>query len=312
MANCPKCDYHLRLRDWRPNCPNCGVNLVYYGMEERLLADADKAESEHAHFQKKIDRVKASFVGSKLAIARIVFTVLPIALLFLPWARVSVTGPFIDIQTNISMIKLGMKVAEMDFGALFTLMDSEFVGKGFTFFFASMACMLITAVAALLGLVLLFLSCSPKGIRRNISLASIGLVLSAAATIFFQNYSSIFNTVFAGGFEGSLKFGIFVLMGGFLAVIAINAVIAKVGINVKYKQTFVGGIPSEEYFEALEKGIDIAKLRAEVGQTDASGEEAAVAAVEKALQEAALAEAGVSGGVSLEDIEERANAEKPE
>ena len=69
MANCPKCDYHLKLTDWRPNCPSCGVNLVYYGMEERLLADADKAEAEHSHFQKKIDRAKASFVGSKLAIA---------------------------------------------------------------------------------------------------------------------------------------------------------------------------------------------------------------------------------------------------
>ena len=56
MANCPKCGAHLKLTDWRPTCPHCGINLIYYGMEERLLEDADKAESEHAVFQKNNDQ----------------------------------------------------------------------------------------------------------------------------------------------------------------------------------------------------------------------------------------------------------------
>ena len=34
MAKCPKCGRKLTLFDWKPNCPECGVNLVYYGMEE--------------------------------------------------------------------------------------------------------------------------------------------------------------------------------------------------------------------------------------------------------------------------------------
>jgi len=61
MAKCPKCGRKLTLFDWKPNCPNCGVNLVYYGMEERLLDEADKAEAEHARLQKRIDRLKAAF-----------------------------------------------------------------------------------------------------------------------------------------------------------------------------------------------------------------------------------------------------------
>ena len=89
MANCPKCGARLKLTDWRPTCPHCGINLIYYGMEERLLEDADKAESEHAVFQKKLDRLKASFIGSPLTIIRIVLSLLPIGALMLPLANVS-------------------------------------------------------------------------------------------------------------------------------------------------------------------------------------------------------------------------------
>ena len=58
MANCPKCGYHLRMIDIKADCPKCGVNLIYYNHQERLDADADKAEEEHIKFQPKIDRVK--------------------------------------------------------------------------------------------------------------------------------------------------------------------------------------------------------------------------------------------------------------
>ena len=34
MAYCPKCNYKLRIRDYKPECPQCGVNILYYGMEE--------------------------------------------------------------------------------------------------------------------------------------------------------------------------------------------------------------------------------------------------------------------------------------
>ena len=43
MAYCPKCGYKLKITDYKPECPSCGVNLMYYNMEERLAEDADKA-----------------------------------------------------------------------------------------------------------------------------------------------------------------------------------------------------------------------------------------------------------------------------
>ena len=44
MAVCPKCGYKLKLTDWKPNCPKCGINLNYYGLEEKLQEEADVAE----------------------------------------------------------------------------------------------------------------------------------------------------------------------------------------------------------------------------------------------------------------------------
>ena len=45
---CPKCGYKLSMIDIKPECPVCGVNQVYYGMEESLKKEADRAEFEHA------------------------------------------------------------------------------------------------------------------------------------------------------------------------------------------------------------------------------------------------------------------------
>ena len=124
-ATCPKCGGKLRLIDWKPNCPHCGVNMVYYGMEERLLLDADKAEAEHARFQPKIDRLKAAFVGSPLAIVRIVCSLLPIAGLFLPLAKFAFQAPYAAFDGSINMISIvNLLSGRMNFDALTTMAET--------------------------------------------------------------------------------------------------------------------------------------------------------------------------------------------
>lgn len=51
MSNkCPKCGAKLSPFYLKPNCPNCGVNIVQYGFDERLESDKIRAEKEWERF----------------------------------------------------------------------------------------------------------------------------------------------------------------------------------------------------------------------------------------------------------------------
>lgn len=258
MAKCPKCGRKLTLFDWRPNCPGCGVNLVYYGMEERLLNEADAAEAEHAKLQKKIDRLKASFIGSKLTIIRIFLSILPIAALMLPLCSVTYSGPFIEATTtSVNAITIYNVVSSLDFDALFTMIGSNVLGTSFIGYAGALVCLLLSLVLVILSLVMLTLACSPKGNPRNITLNSITIILAAASAVLFTVFANNISAVFPEFISGKLGVGIFVYIALLAALLILNIVIAKKGVNVKYKQCYVGGIPAEEYFELVANGTDV-------------------------------------------------------
>lgn len=258
MAKCPKCGRKLTLFDWRPNCPGCGVNLVYYGMEERLLKEADAAEAEHAKLQKKIDRLKASFVGSKLTIVRIILSIIPIAALMLPLCSVTYSGPFIEqTTTSVNAITIYNLVSSLDFDALFTMIGSDVLGTSFIGYAGALVCLLLSLVLVIVSLIMLTLACSPKGNPRNITLNSITIILASASAVLFTVFSNGITAVFPEFISGKLGVGIFVYIALLAALLILNIVIAKKGVNVKYKQCYVGGLPAEEYFELVANGTDI-------------------------------------------------------
>ena len=262
MANCPKCGRKLTILDWKPNCPGCGVNLVYYGMEERLLREADAAEAEHAKLQKKIDRLKAAFVGSKLTIIRIILSVLPIAALMLPLCSVTYSGPFIEqTTTNVNAIEIYNLVSSLDFDALFTMIGSSLLGTSFIGYLGALGCLLLSLVFVIVSLLLLTIACGRRGNARNLTLNIITIALAVASIVFFNVFSTNISAVFPEFISGSIGFGIFAYIAALVALFVINLVIAKKGINIKYKQCYVGGLPAEEYFELVEKGTDKAVIR---------------------------------------------------
>ena len=278
MAKCPKCGRKLTLFDWKPNCPDCGVNLVYYGMEERLLDEADAAEAEHAKLQKRIDRLKASFIGSKLTVARIILTLLPIATLLLPLCTITYSGPFIEeVTKNIGLIELINVITSLDIDALLTMVGSGIVGTSFIGYAGTLVCLLLSVVFIVISLLMLMLACSPKGNPRNITLNIITIALAVASPVFFNIFATNISAVFPDFVSGKISFGIFVYIAALALLLGINIIIAVKGVNVKYKQCYVGGIPAEEYFELVEKGTDKAVIRqmmAEALEKKAAGAEA--------------------------------------
>ncbi len=281
MAKCPKCGRKLTIFDWRPNCPGCGVNLVYYGMEERLLNEADAAEAEHARLQKRIDRLKASFIGSKLTIVRIILSVLPIAALMLPLCTVNYSGPMIEATSkSINAIEIYNLVSSLDFDALFTMIGSGVLGTSFIGYAGALVCVLLSLVLVIVSLVMLTLACSPKGNPRNITLNTIAIVFAVASVVLFNVFATNINALFPEFISGSIGIGAFVYIAALVALLVINILIAKKGVDVKYKQCFVGGIPYEEYDELVKKGTDINvihKMMAEALEAKEAEKEAAEA-----------------------------------
>ena len=286
MAKCPKCGRKLTLFDWRPNCPGCGVNLVYYGLEDTLLDEADVAEAEHAKLQKRLDRLKASFIGSKLTIARIVLSLLPIAALLIPLCEVKfVNIPFRgEISSSVNLITLINVFTTLDFDGLFAMFGSSTTSPMFIGYAGALLCITLSLVFVLVSLLALMAACGPKGNIRNIILNSIALIFSVTSIFFFSSFSSNAAKVFPGMFEsGKIGAGIFVYIAAIVALLALNIVITCKGTPVKYKQCYVGGIPAEEYFELVEKGTSKEELRKKMNE--------ALDAIEakKAAEEAQLA-----------------------
>ncbi|MCQ2463511.1 MAG: zinc ribbon domain-containing protein, partial [Clostridia bacterium] len=198
MANCPKCNEHLKLTDWKQHCPHCGANLVIYDLQERLMQDADIAEVQYYHFQKKIDRLKASFIGSKLAIVRIITSLLPIGALFLPLIKATLTAPFEEFSGNITVLNLYNSIDQL--GNIPALLNGD-TKTPTLFLVISIAALLLSVLLILVHFILLTLACSSRGKQRNTVLNILILVTTFASLIAFAAMPD------GGAVTGSLGIG---------------------------------------------------------------------------------------------------------
>lgn len=248
MAYCPKCGYKLKFTDWRAECPKCGVNLLYYNHQERLAEDADKAEEEHINFQPKLDRVKFSFVGTKLSVARLISLLIPLGMLFLPLAHIKVTMPFHDINTDVSVLNLAMDVvANMKFDILLDMItESDITRVAFIGYILSILFVFLAAVFAFIAIPFDAVSCSEKGFKRNVKLAVTGIVFNVLSIIAFFIFNGQLTSAFGSMYSGSLGFGSALSILGFVIVIVINVLIKKKNVPVKYTDV-------SEYVERIEK-----------------------------------------------------------
>lgn len=249
MATCPKCGKKLRLYHWRPECPACGVNMIYFASNERLLAESEKTEIEHAKFQPKVDRAKAAFFGSPWAIARIVLTVLPWACLMLPLGRL-VNQEYV---LSFNAVNVYQYLSGQGFGAVFSAaLKGELLPL-------SVALLLVSAAMVLVCLICSVMSLGKHGKARNLILNLIQTGSAVGAAVCFSladiraalpDYSS-----------GDLRWGGFVYIGLLAALLVYNLYLAKRGLPVKKTVCYIGGLPSDEYFQYVEQGMSELEIR---------------------------------------------------
>ena len=178
-STCPKCGYVLRLRDWREECPQCGVNMTYYNKEETLLQDADRAEIEFALFQPHMDRAKASFIGSPFTIARLVCSLLPAGALFLPLAKLQYT-PLLENESvtfTVSQLIEVLQYRQWDriFGALPGILPIALP------LFGALLCLILHLVGILGG-------CTKKGKIFLFTADAVALLLTGYSVWMLQGF----------------------------------------------------------------------------------------------------------------------------
>ena len=106
MSACPNCRQNISPLYLKQNCPHCGVNLCFYDFEEKFYRDAKKAELSLAKINMFIAHLKASYIGSKLTVARLCVMLLPVLSFLAPYGRAVFSQPFVNGGFTLSALGL--------------------------------------------------------------------------------------------------------------------------------------------------------------------------------------------------------------
>lgn len=85
-STCPNCGRKLKWYEIKAECKECGVSIPNFNWEARLEEDAKRAEEQSLKFHRGVSLFTYSVWGTKLRIARILLSFVPIVGFIVPWA----------------------------------------------------------------------------------------------------------------------------------------------------------------------------------------------------------------------------------
>lgn len=237
MSACPKCGKKLRLTDLSQHCPSCGVNMRFYNFEENFYTEAKLAELSMASVKIKLRNLKASFVGSKLTIARLCVMLLPLVSLLFPTANAVLTLPFHEESIGISALGIYNIFSSGTLNFILGMGGSAIAGEAFTaltYAIIAEAALAVLSVLILLFSLLGFLSI--KNMQKFVCVFSaLGFATTVPAFVLIKSFCNTANN--AGGMiSGSLSFGLIVTAIMMAVVFVVNFLLVKKGIPVEYDE----------------------------------------------------------------------------
>lgn len=266
MAHCPKCGKKLKLTDISQFCPACGVNMRFVDFEKNFYKEAKEAELSQANMHVKVKKLKASFVGSKLTIARLAVMLLPILAMLIPAGNFTISLPFSSESSTFSALGLYGLFSGNGLNYIMSMVGAPVDGAVFT---ALRNALFGFAVVAVFGLLIFFISVlgfiSIKNMQKiNVVLSVCGIAASAVAMFLIGSFvSAAKNSVFL---EGKNGFGLIVCILMFAAVFVVNLLLVKKGIPVEYDE---GMVERAEIYKKVKAGeIDIDSLPQPIVETE--------------------------------------------
>ncbi len=266
MASCPKCGKKLKLTDISQFCPACGVNMRFVNFEENFYKEAKLAELSQASMHVKVKRLKASFVGSKLTIARLIVMLLPLAALLVPAGSFGIGLPYKEKTFQFSILgAMNLMPGSADFNFIQEMTQSRMNGaaaQAFTKAFYAYAAIAVFGVLVLFCSLLCFISY--KNMQKvNLVFSGLGFCTCAAAMILLLSFIKAANN--SRMFSAKFGFGLIVCMVMFAAVFVVNLLLTVKGIPVQYDE---GMVERAEIYKKVKAGeIDIDSLPQPVVET---------------------------------------------
>lgn len=244
MANkCPNCGKQLKWYYIKADCPDCGISIPNYNWEERLEQDNILAEAKFAKFYNTLNKLGYAVFGTRLRIARIVMSFIPIIGIILPWATVRGDGAELNFDL-LGIFSDGINTIKF-FGPLFKnlggIIDS-ISAEGFSgpvsFTIIGFLCVLLSIVVLVIAFFLIFITFRRPKTNIIWIFDMIGIAFMAAGAGLFASVNgkigdeafTIANLTFENA-KASVGWGIFIFLAlAFVAFIG-NLLVSRADIK---------------------------------------------------------------------------------
>ena len=229
MANCPHCNYKLKIIDIKAECPVCGTNIPNYRWEEKLDEDAVNAARSFAGFNRKTKAVKNALFGTKQRIARFVLTFAPLLFFLFPMFTYETNLPFSQGRQGVSMLNLILDIVngKLDIQAHINLISLEKSGTAFIMLYVALILVILGIVAGVLNFFVIILSSFGYHAKGNIVLCYISLVTFASAAVCIVISGSMIASSVSAIMSLNLSYSLFVGMAFFVINIVMNTIALK-------------------------------------------------------------------------------------
>ena len=282
---CPKCGGEIPFYNLKPNCSHCGVNIMYFSQEKGLIRDAKRTELEGAAARLVIARIKAAYIGSKLAIVRMVLTLAAIGVLCLPFGSVVYTAPFYEKTLSAGLVGVITGVIDGVFLKVPQFLQSAVFAqhtKAFLLPAGVMAVLLLIGVAVLAVYLLSFLRLEQTArAMKNLALTGAAAALLGQIAVLVMAFVKPLPATPAAAFRAG--WGGFAAAAVWLALFFVNRAMLIKGIEPAYREN---DVKRRELLHKVRAGeVDLDSLSLPVMESEEERAERM-----KALEEALKAE----------------------
>ena len=239
-STCPNCGRKLKWYEIKAECKACGVSIPNFNWEARLEEDSARAEEQSLKFHRGVSLFVYSVWGTKLRIARILLSFIPIVGFIVPWAAlkseagsvgIDLLGLFTDGRTLLEIFQNFFGNTDL----YFANMAYEGYSGPLTYAMLGILFMVLTLLMAVIAFFLILITNKkPKSKAMVVfDLLSVACAVTSAVMFTLSAKAAADFTAFAFGdlpmlnASGGVMWGFFAALVLLLAATVANFLVAR-------------------------------------------------------------------------------------